>query len=85
MIFLAGSRSTNPKVHDSLDCHTHTSVMLRHWDEHVMVICKVLICGVLKMHMRQYAKGQSSEAQMQLAESQATERLVSDSLTKQEN
>jgi hypothetical protein len=61
----------NLQVPGSLDCHTHTSIMLRHRDEHVMVICKVLIRRVLKVHVWQYAKGQSSEAQMQLAKSQA--------------
>jgi hypothetical protein len=58
-----------------LNCHTHTSVVLCHGDEHVMIIRQVLICCVLKSHVRNDAEGQSRQAQMQFAQSKTVEKL----------
>lgn len=39
---------TNPA---SLNCHSYTSVVFGHWNEHVVVVGKILVGCVLQTHV----------------------------------
>lgn len=40
-----------PAILALLDRYTHTSVMLGHWDKHIVIICQILFCRILEVHV----------------------------------